>query len=256
VIAKVNEHLLYQEDMVEIIPKNLSDEDSIIFVKNYIDDWALDKLLMDNALYNLPMKEQDRYQEMVDKYKSELFKKAYLDALLQKEIEKEIDSLSVAEYFESHKNTFRVNEHLLKIRYLYARNDLKEFEKIKKSFKRFTLEDIYYLEDNELKFDKIKLNDSMWVKSIDVFKQLNNLKESQQKTILSNKGYREFSDSIGTLFILTKDILKPNQIAPLNYIKPTIEQILINKIKLKKQKELKNKILKDAINENTYEILK
>jgi hypothetical protein len=96
----------------------------------------------------------------------------------------------------------------------------------------------------------------MWVKSIDVFKQLNNLKESQQKTILSNKGYREFSDSIGTLFILTKDILKPNQIAPLNYIKPTIEQILINKIKLKKQKELKNKILKDAINENTYEILK
>lgn len=256
IIAVVNEHRLYEEDLVEILPKNISNEDSLIFVKSFIDEWALDKILMDNALYNLPLKEQERYQKMVDKYKSELFKKAYLDALLQKEISFDIDSTSIAEYYEAHKGTFRINEHLLKVRYLYARNDLKEFKKIKKSFQRFQLEDIYYLEDNELKFDKIELNDSVWVKSIDVFKKLNKLNEYQQKALLSKKRYYQFSDSIGTHFILVKDILKPNDIAPLSYIKPTVEQIIINKKKLKIQADLKNKILKDAINDNTYEVFK
>ncbi len=256
IIAVVNEHRLYEEDIIDIIPNNISTEDSIIFVKSFIDDWALDKILMDNALYNLPLKEQDRYQKMVDKYKSELFKKAYLDALLQKEISNDIDSTSIAEYYEAHKSTFRVNEHLLKIRYLYASNELKEFKKIKKSFQRFQLEDIYYLEDNELKFDKIELNDSVWVKSIDVFKKLNKLNEYQQKALITKKRYYQFSDSIGTHFILVKDILKPNDIAPLSYIKPTVEQIIINKKKLKIQADLKNKILKDAINDRSYEVFK
>lgn len=82
IIATVNEHILYEEDVATILPENLSEEDSIIFVRAFVDDWAMDKILLDNALFNLPEKEQQRYQAMVEKYKSELFKKAYVDALI------------------------------------------------------------------------------------------------------------------------------------------------------------------------------
>ncbi len=73
IVAVVNEHVLYEEDIKKVFPSNLSEEDSIIFVKSFIDDWAMDNILMDNAKFNLPLKEQERYEKMVDKYRSELF---------------------------------------------------------------------------------------------------------------------------------------------------------------------------------------
>jgi len=257
IVAVVNDHVLYVDDIKKVLPGNLSEEDSIIFVKSYIDDWAMNNILMDNAKFNLPLKEQERYEKMVDKYRSELFKKAYLDALIQKETENNtIDSLSVAEYYELNKNNFKLNENLIKLRYLYASSNLKDISKIKQSFRRFEAEDINYLLDNELKFDKIELNDSVWVKTTDVFNILKGLDAEQQKQVLTEKRFFEFKDSLGTLFIQVKDLLKPNAIAPFSYVKPTIEQILKNKEKLKIKAELERKILNDAIKDNTYEILK
>ena len=255
VVAVVNQHILYKEDLQKVLPNNLSKEDSIIFVRGYIDEWAMDNLLMDNALYNIPVEEQDRYNKMVEKYKSELFKKAYLDALIQKEQKRNIDSLSIVNYYNTNKNNFKINEYLIKLRYIYANNELKDLAKIKKSFRRLDPDDINYLVDNELKLDKIDLNDSIWVKSSEVFRMTDGLNNVQQKIILSNKKYLEFEDTIGTYFIQVKDILKPNSIAPLSYIKPTIEQILRNKENLRIREELETKILNDAIKDKTYEIL-
>ena len=257
IIAIVNDHVLYEEDVKNILPSNLTKEDSTVFVRAYIEDWAMDNILMDNAKFNLPLNEQERYQKMVDKYKSELFKKAYLDALIQQQsANKSIDSSSIAEYYELNKTNFKLNETLVKIRYVYAKNTLKDFTKIKKSFRRFDATDRNYLLDNELKFDKIELNDSVWVKITDVFKILNDLDQNQQKKVLKDKNTIQFQDSIGTYFIKVNDILKPNSVAPFSYIKPTIEQILKNKEKLKIKAELERKILNDAIKDKTYEILK
>jgi hypothetical protein len=257
IIAVVNDHVLYSDDIKKVLPNNLSEEDSIIFVKSFIDDWAMDNILMDNAKFNLPLQEQQRYEKMVEKYRSELFKKAYLDALIQKEIEDNIiDSLTILAYYEANKNNFKLNENLIKIRYIYTNNSFKDLSKIKQSFRRFQAEDINYLLDNELKFDKIELNDSVWVKTVDVFNILDGLSKEQQNKIISDRKYIEFKDTVGTLFVQVKDLLKPDEIAPFSYVKPTIEQILRNKEKLKIKAELERKILNDAIKDKTYEVLK
>ena len=256
VVARVNEHILYEDELIEELPKNLSKEDSIIFTKSFIDKWAMDKILIDRAKFNLPVKEQKRYNEMVNKYKSELYKKAYLDALIQKQVDSIVDSLRIIEYYSNHKEIFKINEYLLKLRYLYIKNDLKNFKKIKDSFKRFDIEDQDYLLNEQLKFDKIKLNDSVWVKSIDVYRDLNDLSSKQHKNLLAKNRYIEIQDSIGTYFIYVKDVLKPNSDAPISYIKPTIEQILKNKRKLELKSDFKKQILKDAIKNNDYEIFK
>lgn len=255
ILARVNSHILYKTDLIKALPKDFSKEDSIIFAKNFIDKWAMDKILLDKAKFNLPIKEQERYQKMVEEYKSELFKKAYLDALLQKETDSIIDSLKIDQYYENYKNVFKINEHLLKLRYLYVKNNLKNYTKIKQSFKRFNQEDKDFLISEQLKFDKIKLNDSVWVKSLDVYKNLENLNANQYKNLLSKNRYVEIQDSVSTYFIYVKDVLKPNSIAPKSYIRPTIEQILRNKQKLKMKKNLEQQILDDAIKNNNYEIL-
>jgi hypothetical protein len=254
VIAKVNEHVLYENDFVDEMPKNISPEDSIAFVRSYIDKWAMDKIILDRAKFNLPVKEQKRFNKMVEQYKSELFKKAYMDALIQKKMDSVADSLHIVEYYNKNKDIFKINEHLLKLRYLYIKNELKDFEKIKESFKRFDLSDQDYLLDEQLKFDKVKLNDSVWVRTLDVFKDLKQLNKVQQENLLAKNRYVEIQDSLGTYFIYVKNVLKPNSIAPISYIKPTIEQILKNKNKLKIKSVLERQILDDALKNNDYEI--
>lgn len=254
IIARVNENLLYKDELADETPENLSKEDSISFVKSYINEWAMDKLLLDRAKFNLPVEEQQRYDKMVKEYKSQLYKKAYMNALVQKEITESIDSLEIAEYYTINRNLFKINEHLLKLRYLYANNNLNDLEKIKESFKRFNFDDQIYLDNQKLKFDKAKLNDSIWVKSFTVFKDLRSLNKKQQKTLLNKNRYFELEDSLGTYLIYVKDVLKPNSIAPLSYIKPTIEQILKNKKELELKLDLEKQILDDAIKNNDYEI--
>ena len=107
--------------------------------------------------------------------------------------------------------------------------------------------------NEQLKFDKIKLNDSVWVKSLDVLRDLKDLNKDQQKNLQYENRYLEIQDSIGTYLIYVKNVLKPNSDAPISYIKPTIEQILSNKRKLKIKADLKKQILNDAIKNNNYE---
>lgn len=42
------------------------------------------------------------------------------------------------------------------------------------------------------------------------------------------------------------DVLAPNDYAPLEYVQPTVNQIVINKRKLELIKQLENDIIKDA----------
>ena len=53
VIARLNDEFLYNSDLVEKLPKNISKDDSILFAKNFIDNWAKNKLLYNQALINL-----------------------------------------------------------------------------------------------------------------------------------------------------------------------------------------------------------
>lgn len=252
IIARVNNHVLYQDNLAEIIPGNLSKEDSMAFVRAYIDKWAMDKLILDKAKFNLPLEEQQRYDKMVEQYKNELYKKAYMNALATKQVDSIIDSTAVFQYYESNKDIFKINQYLLKLRYLYVRNDMNEIDKIKESFKRFELDDQIYIDNQKLKFDKAKLNDSIWVKSIDVFKNLK-LEDKFKDQIYSGETYFEIEDSIGTYLIYVKDVLKPNSTAPVSYIRPTIEQILRNKKELELKSDLEKQILQNAIKNNEYE---
>ena len=50
------------------------------------------------------------------------------------------------------------------------------------------------------------------------------------------------------------DVLLRNDAAPLEYVKPTIRQIVINKRKLELIKQLEKDITKDAIKNKQFEI--
>ena len=52
-IARVDESYLYKEEVKDLVPAGTSKNDSLLIVKNFIDRWASQKLLIKAAEVNL-----------------------------------------------------------------------------------------------------------------------------------------------------------------------------------------------------------
>ena len=75
-VARVNDTYLYQEDIQGLISQNTTKQDSISIVANYIQRWATQQLLIDQANINLPRQQIEDYQQMVTQYRNDLFAQA------------------------------------------------------------------------------------------------------------------------------------------------------------------------------------
>ncbi|WP_127846428.1 hypothetical protein [Psychroflexus aestuariivivens] len=258
VIARVNDHFLTLEELNENLPKQISTEDSAVFAKNFIRNWATDKLLLDRAKLNLPEEQQTHFRNLAQKYKEQLFKKAYKDAIIERELEGEIDSASIAEYYEKNKTNFKLNEDLIKLRYLQVDKKINGFKNIKEKFRRFNAEDKKELDSRILEFKSMILNDSTWVRSaviIDEFSKKDSL-NIRTDAFFKSDNFIELETENGNdvFLIFVKDVLKRNSEAPLSYVKPTIEQILLNKKKTEVSKNIEKEITKDATKNNEFEV--
>ena len=53
-VARVYNIYLYEQDLQEKMPTDLSREDSILFRTSYINAWAMEQLMLKNAKLNIP----------------------------------------------------------------------------------------------------------------------------------------------------------------------------------------------------------
>lgn len=255
-VARVNNHYLSRDVLSEHISSNLSKIDSNVAARNYIQNWARDKLFLDRAKLNLPQEQQFYFRDLSKRYEEQLFKKAYKDALIEKQLKIQIDSSEIASYYQDNISNFKLNEDLVHLRYLQLDKKMKSSRDIKRKFIRFNAEDMLSLQEKSLEFKSLSLNDSIWVRVSDVVKEFEENKGIQlEKSEISKvNSFLEFENESDVFYFYTKDFLKRNDQAPLSYVRPTIEQILLNKKKINISKIIDKEITKDATKNNEFEV--
>ena len=253
-IARVNENYLYQEDISNLVPEGTSVEDSTLIVNGFINRWATQLLLIKGAELNLPEKKQEDFNKLVDQYKKDLFTKAYLEALVNKNIDTTVSFSEIKEVYESNKETFKLNDELVKFRYITLPQNAINKDDIEKRFKRFDLNDKKYLDSISIQFKAYNLNDTTWIKVSQLTEKIALVNSDNKKELLKKSNFVQLKDSIDLYLMQINDVLLLNEYAPLEYVKPTINQIVINKRKLELIKQLEKDITKDAIKNNQFEI--
>jgi hypothetical protein len=249
-IASVHNNNLYTEDIKLLIPKNIEKNDSLVFTRSIINSWAVKQLLLKKAEDNNTQNDNSEINNLVKDYRQALLINGYKERLIKQQLDTLIEQQEIIDYYKLNSKNFRLNEELIKTRYLHFSNDLIDRKEVVKSFKKGTIEDLEELEIKQLTFKQIMLNDSVWTPLENVllkipFSRINLLK----KTKLLQK-----EDSLGLYLVTIKDVLLRNQIAPLSYIKPTIKQMILHQRKLQLIRDLEKIILKDAIQNKSYKI--
>ncbi|SEL84004.1 hypothetical protein SAMN04487910_3430 [Aquimarina amphilecti] len=254
VVARVNETYLYKDDIKDLVPKGTAIEDSTNIVNNYINIWATRQLFIDQSKRNLTEAELQEFDNLVEDYKSTLYINAYKDAVINKSINMEITKDDMTSYYSENLENFILNEELVKLRYLHLPPDYKNIVATQTRFNRFNEEDLDELLSKKIEFATFSFNDSVWVQFDQVLNKIPVLKNQDRNKILKDGKYVQLRDSLGVYMIKIKEVLKKKETAPLDYIKPTIRQIILNKRKRELIKKLEKDITKDAIKNKQFEI--
>lgn len=254
VVARVNKVYLYKSDIEKLVPKNTSRGDSINIVNNYINTWATRQLFIDKAKLNLTEEELKEFEDLVESYQSTLYINAYKNAVINKSINMEITEEDLQTYYDQNLKNFNLNEELVKLRYLHLPPDYKNIVATKQQLNRFNEEDVEELKEKKAEFLTYSLNDSVWIKFDQVLNKIPILKKQDKIKLLKERNFIQLKDSTGVYLVLIKDLLRRKEIAPIEYIKPTIRQIILNKRKLELIKKIEKEITKDAVENKQFEV--
>jgi len=253
VLARLGDEFYYKSDLIEIFPTGLSEEDSVIFVKNRISNWAKEKLLFKKALVNLGDKKQGDLNQLIESYKNELFSYAYQEKIVKSAMDTFISEQSVREYYNINKLNFKLNQEIINARYLKINSENYNLKDVVKRFKRFKQSDKIFLDSISLQFSSYYFNDSLWINKDVFFNKLPDINDRLKQNIVKNKLFYRLEDSLELYLINIKNYKLKNDIAPFDFIKSTLKQVLLNKKKLEFISKFENEIIEDALQQNEFE---
>ncbi|WP_346781087.1 peptidyl-prolyl cis-trans isomerase [Aquaticitalea lipolytica] len=253
-VARVNDNYLYEDDIKGLVAEGTSSKDSILVVNGFITRWATQLLLVDGSERNLPEEQQQEFIKLVEQYKKDLFTKAYLEALVNKTMDTLVTPEEAKKVYETNKETFKLNEELIKFRYINIPLNALNKDDIENRFKRYTKKDKKFLDSISVQFKSYSLKDSTWIKTSQVMHKIPVVNAENKKELLKKSNFIQLKDSLSLYLMQINDVLLQNDYAPLEYVRPTINQIIINKRKLELIKQLETDITKDAIKNNQFEI--
>jgi hypothetical protein len=170
---------------------------------------------------------------------------AYKEALVNSRSDTVIDSEELAAFYANEQQNFLVKEKLVRLRFVSLPRNYSDVALIAKKLKTFEASDIRYLDSISIQFNKLNLNDSIWVPLTRIVKEIGPLALDNEEIYLKNSQFFELRDSLGVYLGQVQEVLEANDIAPLSYVKPTLEQIL----KIRKKQEFLRQIERDIIDE-------
>ncbi|MEZ4875837.1 MAG: peptidyl-prolyl cis-trans isomerase [Flavobacteriaceae bacterium] len=251
-IARVNQSFLYKSDLEKLFSDASQKEDSAQLVNSYINRWATQQLLIDQAKINLTQEQLSEFEHLVNQYRTDLYTQAYKNNIVSMQLDSTVSTQDMLSFYESNKENFRLNDVLLKMRYIEVAPNYSSLSSISEKLKRFSKEDQNTLLDMSIQFKSSNLNDSTWIKRDNLLEKLPVL--ASQTQVLKKSNFAQLQDSLGVYLIKIEDLLDRNDVAPLPYVEPTIIQIILNQRKQELIKKLETDITKDAIKNKTFEI--
>jgi len=249
-VARVYNIYLYEEDLKEKMPVDLTKEDSILFRNSYINSWAMDQIMLKKAKLNIG-DENEEISSLVEKYKKELLIDKYKQAVVQQELDTLYSEVDIEEYYQNNKPIFILNENLVQLKYIYMDKDINGEDDIIRLFRSGKKEDINELIDRELEFKSFNFNDSIWISQKDVLKKLPFLKT--QGKLKKNK-FMQKEDSLGVYLLAINNVLYRNNIAPKSYVISSIKRMILHKRKLEISNRIERTLVSDAIEKKQFEL--
>lgn len=253
-LARVYDTYLYPSDVTLQYPGNLSEEDSIFWIKNLINNWIRKELLIYQAERNLSEEEKD-FTQQVNDYRNSLMVYEYENRLIAKKLDTIITDHEIIQYYNENPEIFKLKRNIVKAVYfsvnVIPEKTLKEATKI---FKKTPL-DLQHLEffcyENHLPI--AHLDTSVWV-YFDEIQQIIPIKTYNEEAFLRYNRNVDFRDENRWYFLYFYDFRFKEESVPLELEKNNIRNIILNLRKTELNRKIRQQIYDDAEQRKEFEV--
>ena len=251
-IARYGDEYLSKDDFITLF-EGIEKDDSISLANLIINNWAIEKILIERAELNLNEIKLQKIESLVKDYRSDMLSEAYLEALINSSINLEIDSTELLNLYEKNKNLFNLNEDIFKIVHVELPLDFSDTYQIRSKIKRFRRDDQMFLDSISYRFKSFSFTTDNWISKKILFQKFPFLTSYSYRS-LKNYNFYQFKDSLSLYLIKITESANKDDVSPIGYVLPTLEYMSLNKRKKELMLNIKKDILKDALQNNKLEI--
>lgn len=250
VVAKAGGAVLYSSEIRELIPPGTNPGDSIKMVEQYVNNWAIQHLLLKKAESELSKSDRDVQQELED-YKNSLLVYRFEKYFIEQRLDTLITEEECREYYDNYSANLSLSHSVVKARIIKIFSKSPNIERIKSSYKANSLEEIDELEmlckNSAERYNNF---DNKWIDISDIARETPFDVQTCEKE-LWEKSWMESSDSLYTYLVYFMDKVPPGDIPPYEYYSPRIREIILSKRKQELIEKLKSDLIKEAIENKT-----
>lgn len=254
IVARVNDTYLYVKDLNGVLAKNISKADSTELIKEYIDNWVHQQLLIKQAEKNLSDADKDFTKQLQD-YKNSLMIYKYENQLVKQNLDTLITDKEIADYYDKNQSNFELKENIVKVIYvkvpkavsiaiprLYINSDKPADKKRLQDFcAKYAVN--YYLDDQN------------WLLFNDILKEIP-INTYNQEEYLKNNRVIQIEDSSFSYLLNIKGFMIKEGVSPLSFERNRIRDIILNKRKLKLIDDMQKDVYINAVKKGSFEIMK
>ena len=251
-IARYDDSLLTNKEYINLMG-NYDKDDSLSKANNIINNWAIDKILIERAQLNLNDSKLQSIELLVKDYEASLLSEAYLEALINSSINPDIDSTEIKEFYDKNKSLFRLNEDIFRLAFIELPLDFSDTYQVRVKLKRYRDADRQFLDSISYRYNSFSFESENWISKKQLIQKFPFITNHSYKS-LKNYNFFQYKDSLSLYLIKIIKSTKNGDISPIEYVLPTLEYMSLNKRKKELMLSIKSEILKDALLNNKFEI--
>jgi hypothetical protein len=245
VVAEVGLDRLYRSDLNAVVPRGIPAEDSVRLARQYINTWATDRIFVSIAEEQLSKAEKDVAKELED-YRISLLKYRYEQLYVNERLDTAVSDDKIEEYYETHKENFRLARPLVKARFLRIHTDSPMLETIRKKMDSSDANDL--IEADSLAFSSAIMFTTWRDEWQDVIVLAKEMGVSYDSVLgMARNGWIRQDDTTGvTNLAFVSETINSGDYAPVSYTSARIKDIIISTRKQALISSLEQDLLKDA----------
>lgn len=244
-VASVGDYKLYSSELAGYIPAGISAEDSTRLAESYIEAWTRDMKFIELAEKELSKEEKDVSRELED-YKRTLLRYRYEQKYINQRLDTAITAAQVEEYYEGHKEMFRLAAPVVKARFAVIPEKSSHLAALKKMMSEEEEGGSVVVSDSLAYAYAARYTDfkGQWTDLQELAAELGTEAKTLQNSL--HKGFIQTKDADGNLQLAyVSDFVKAGDSAPVAYCTDRIRDIILSNRKQALSAALEQELMKE-----------
>lgn len=252
-LARIGYDVLYESEVATLLPADTPPEDSVQMVRQYIDTWALSRLLMIKAREELSKSDRD-ISDQLEEMRRDILGFRYEKRFVEENLDTVVSIKELQDYYAARTEICTFPYSVVKARIAHVSVVSPYYETIKSGFRlnnpTSNAELAALCKDAAEKYSEFS---GEWIPSSELSSEIG-ISVGDCERDIAGSNFMEYVTDDKSVLVYIYDRVPPGEVSPFDYNKERLQEIVISKRKKELIGRLERELLDEAVGNRKLKI--